>query len=368
MADKLRVGVILGGRSGEHEVSITSASCVLEAMDRDKYEIIPIGITKQGKWFAFGDVIGGLRAGTIEDCALPVALAAGSPGRGRLIAQDGAGRSQQLDVAFPILHGPYGEDGTLQGLLEMADIPYVGAGVLGSALAMDKVVAKTVLRAKGLPVVDYVVFSRRDWERDQGAIVKRVEALPYPLFVKPANLGSSVGISKVRDRRGLAAAIDLAARYDCKVLVERGVDAREIECSVLGNDAPIVSVPGEIVPCNEFYDYRAKYIDDRSELIIPARLSAEVAEKVRVLALTAFLALEVEGMARADFLVDRRNGTIYINELNTIPGFTPISMYPKLWEASGLAYPDLLDRLICLALERHAERARMETAWDLQGD
>ncbi len=367
MADKLRVGVILGGRSGEHEVSITSACCVIDAMDRDKYEVVPIGITKQGSWFAFGDVLGGLRSGMIEDRALSIALV-GEPSRRGIFAIDAsAPRWQELDVIFPVLHGPYGEDGTLQGLLEMVDIPYVGAGVLGSALAMDKVMTKVVLDAKGLPIVDYVTFLRRDWGRDRESTLKTLERkLPYPYFVKPANLGSSVGISKAHDREELIAAVDVAIRYDRRVLVERGLDVREIECGVLGNDEPIVSLPGEIVPCNEFYDYRAKYLDDRSDLIIPARLPEGVQGRIRQLAASTFLAVEAAGMARVDLFIDRNDGALYINELNTIPGFTPISMYPKLWEASGVSYPELIDRLISLALERHADRARLETSWDVR--
>jgi D-alanine-D-alanine ligase len=366
MADKLRVGVILGGRSGEHEVSVTSASCVIDAMDRDKYDVVPIGITKQGSWFAFGDVLGGLKSGTVEDRALPVALIGEPSRRGIFVVDGGASRWQELDVIFPVLHGPYGEDGTLQGLLEMVDIPYVGAGVLGSALSMDKVMTKVVLEAKGLPVVDYVTFLKRDWERDREGTLKAVESeFPYPCFIKPANLGSSVGISKAHDREELISSIDLATRYDRRVLVERSLDVREIECSVLGNDEPAVSLPGEIVPCNEFYDYRAKYIDDRSELIIPARLPEEVQSQIRQLAASTFLAVEASGMARVDLFIDRNDESLYINELNTIPGFTPISMYPKLWEASGVSYPELIDRLISLAIERHAERSLIETSWDV---
>lgn len=274
----------------------------------------------------------------------------------------------QVDVVFPVLHGPYGEDGTIQGLLELADIPYVGAGVLGSALGMDKALMKTVFKAKGLPVVDHLVIKRRDWETNSREVIQRIEkALGYPCFVKPANLGSSVGVSKVHGPAELPAALNLAARYDRKMLAERAVDAREIECSVLGNDDPIASVPGEIIPCNEFYDYEAKYIAGESELIIPADLPPAVTQQVRHLAIEAFLALDCAGMARVDFLLDKKTDQIYISELNTIPGFTPISMYPKLWEASGIPYPELIDRLIELALERYEDKSRSETSYDVGG-
>ena len=268
-------------------------------------------------------------------------------------------RFQPIDVVFPVLHGTFGEDGTVQGLLELADIPYVGAGVLASAAGMDKDVMKRLFRDAGLPVVPWELILRSDWESDPGAVRKRIEKeLRYPLFVKPVNLGSSVGISKVHDRRELAAALNLAAQYDRKILVEKGIDAREIECSVLGNDHPQASVPGEVVPVNEFYDYEAKYIKEGSELVIPARLTARQTKQVREVAIRAFQAVDGAGMGRVDFLLDRKTGKVYLNEINTIPGFTSISMYPKLWEASGIPYPQLLDRLIELALERHQEKSR----------
>ncbi len=350
MARKLKVGVIFGGKSGEHEVSLVSAQGIMNAMDKEKYEIIPIGIAKDGRWITSGDPMKVLESGMEEGIAsasLPSDL------------------FKEVDVIFPVLHGPYGEDGTIQGLLELADIPYVGAGVLGSALGMDKIAMKAIFRAHGLPVLDHLALKRKDWERDPEEMMRRIEErLGYPCFIKPANLGSSVGISKVHDRSELAPALELAASYDRKMLAERGVKAREIECSVLGNDDPIASVPGEIIPCREFYDYIAKYIDNRSELIIPAPLSPEMTKKVQELSIKAYLAIDCAGMARVDFLLDKDSGQLYIGEVNTIPGFTPISMYPKLWEASGISYSELIDRLIELALERHADKSRSRTSYD----
>ena len=370
---RLRVGVIYGGRSVEHEVSLVSARAVMQALDPRRYEVVPIGITRQGRW-----VLGG------SHCALPPdpsvrglvrlrnggrehALSAASrgaavrsaAGRGRASSPPG-----RLDVIFPVVHGTGGEDGTLQGLLDLADIPYVGAGVLGSALGMDKAMMKVIFREAGLPIVDHRVLRRRDLEGGRDRFVQTVEeAFGYPCFVKPANGGSSVGVSKAKRRADLLEAIDLAARYDRTIIVERGVDAREIECSVLGNDEPEVSVPGEIVPANEFYDYRAKYIDENSRLLIPAPLSEEQTRRVRDLSIRAFRALDLSGMARADFFLDRTSEAVFVNEVNTIPGFTPISMYPKLWEASGLPFPELVDRLIRLALERHREKKSLITSY-----
>jgi len=384
MAEKLRVGVIFGGQSGEHEVSLVSAQGIMQAMDKEKYEIIPIGITKEGRWLTSGEPMKLLQS---PSSALPASGADertggewAEPGTRELVPRDTCtepSRSRrdlvpgtretgfpQVDVVFPVLHGPYGEDGTVQGLLELADIPYVGAGVLGSALGMDKIAMKGIFRSYGLPVVEHLELKRKDWERDPEAMMELIEKkLGYPCFIKPANLGSSVGISKIHERSELAPALDLAARYDRRMLAEQAVNAREIECSVLGNDEPIASVPGEIVPCREFYDYIAKYIDDRSELIIPADLSPELTRRIQELAIAAFLAVDCAGMARVDFLLDRDTGELYVGELNTIPGFTPISMYPKLWEASGIPYSELIDRLIELALERHADNSRSETSY-----
>jgi D-alanine-D-alanine ligase len=363
---RVRVGVVYGGRSVEHEVSLVSARAIMRALDPERYDVVPIGISRQGRW-----VIGK------SHCALPpdpsvrglVRLRNGggavqkAGGRAARAAAGGALKGR-LDVVFPMVHGTGGEDGSLQGLLELAGIPYVGAGVLGSAIGMDKAMMKVAFAQAGLPIVDHRVLRGCDLEQDRGRFIRSVEsAFGYPCFVKPANGGSSVGISKAKDRRGLADGIDLAARYDRKVVVERAVDGREIECSVLGNDRPEASVPGEIVPSNEFYDYRAKYIDTGSRLLIPAPLSAEQAGRIRDLAVKAFRALDLCGMARVDFFLDRTSEAIFVNEVNTIPGFTPISMYPKLWEASGVTFPALVDRLVRLALERHAQKKRLITSY-----
>jgi D-alanine-D-alanine ligase len=333
---------------------------VINALDPAKYEILPIGITREGHWRA-GLGAQQLLAKVLES-GQPVTPSADPTGPKLLPlapAMLSNTRIPSLDVVFPILHGTFGEDGTVQGLLELADVPYVGAGVLASATGMDKDVMKRLFRDAGLPVVPWELILRSDWESHPGAVRKRIErSLRYPLFVKPVNMGSSVGISKVHARRELAAALNLSAQYDRKILVEKGIDAREIECSVLGNDYPQASVPGEVVPVNEFYDYEAKYIKEGSELVIPAQLTARQTKQVREVAIRAFQAVDGAGMGRVDFLLDRKTGKVYLNEINTIPGFTSISMYPKLWEASGIPYPQLLDRLIELALERYQEKSR----------
>ncbi|WP_448596072.1 D-alanine--D-alanine ligase family protein [Thermoflexus hugenholtzii] len=369
MKRRIRVGVLFGGRSGEHEVSLLSAQSVIRALDKTKYEVIPIGITKEGRWLTRGDPMKALTGGAVTmadligtepvvepESAAPLARAE----RRELIPGVHADGIPQVDVIFPVLHGPFGEDGTIQGLLELADIPYVGAGVLASAVGMDKAVMKDVFRAHGLPVARYIVVFRREWERDPEGVMERVEReIGFPCFVKPACLGSSVGVSKVKRREELPAALAEAARYGRKVLVERAIPSpREIEVSVLGNEDPIASVPGEVIPAGEFYDYAAKYLDDRTQLVIPAPLEEELAERVRALAIAAFRAIDACGMARVDFLLSRETGELVVNEINTIPGFTAVSMYPRLWEASGLPYPALLDRLIELALERYADRRR----------
>jgi D-alanine-D-alanine ligase len=368
MVRKLRVGVLFGGRSGEHEVSLVSAQSVMSALDTSKYDIIPLGITKEGQWLTAGEPMRVLQAKAEETRA--VAQRGPHRGSGGLVPSTlqlipGTERTDipYVDVIFPVLHGPYGEDGTVQGLLELAGIPYVGAGVLGSATAMDKAMAKAVFRNHGLPCADYLLVMRWAWEENPEMVAEQVlQRVGYPCFVKPANLGSSVGVSKVHQASELAPALDLAACYDRRLLVEKAVNAREIECSVLGNDHPIASVLGEIVPKREFYDYVAKYHDESTGLIIPADLPGDKAAEIQELAVRAFLALDCAGMARADFFLCRDTGQVYLNELNTIPGFTSVSMYPKLWEASGLPYPRLLDRLIELALERNQDRGRMATS------
>lgn len=369
--------MIYGGRSGEHEVSLASAAAVFQNLDPDRYESVAIRIEKDGRWALPGeppkvmkaaDVIKDRGAGADAGGAREAHLVA-HPGGDTLLTVDRTHGQPTvsglaLDVVFPVLHGPYGEDGTVQGLLELANVPYVGAGVLASAVGMDKAAMKLVFAARGLPICDYEVVLKRDWQRDERAIMTRIAArVGFPVFVKPANLGSSVGISKAKHAAELRTAIDLAAEFDRKIVVEAAVPrAREIEVAVLGNDEPEASIPGEILPSREFYDYEAKYIDEGSTSVIPAPLTDAQVEEVRTLAVGAFKAIDGAGMARVDFLLAGDSGIMYLNEVNTIPGFTTISMYGKLWEASGLPYPRLLDRLIALALERHAEKQTLRTS------
>lgn len=374
MTRKLRVGVIFGGQSGEHEVSIISARAVMAGLDRDRYEVVPIGITKNGRWIAGEHAPARLEA-EADPALLPggpqeagmthdaLRHTAGGPAgdassaRGALTTVDSQfsilNAASSIDVVFPVLHGPRGEDGTVQGLLELAGVPYVGCGVLASAVGMDKAMMKHAFAAAGLPLLPWLLVRRIDWEREPQLQIERIEAqLTYPVFVKPANMGSSVGISKARDRVQLERGMVEAARYDRRIVVEQGIDAREIEVSVLGNDEPQASVPGEVVPSNEWYDYTAKYLGGESQILIPAPVPTERREQIRRLGIRAFQAVDGGGLARVDFLLDRSNGTLYINEVNTMPGFTPVSMYAKMWEASGLSYVRLLDRLIELALDR----------------
>ncbi|MFI5272161.1 MAG: D-alanine--D-alanine ligase family protein [Ktedonobacterales bacterium] len=369
MSAKLRVGVIFGGRSGEHAVSVASAASVIEALDNTKYDVVPIGITADGRWLAGADPRRMLTGAAMHEAAasphsaVTAVTMTGDPTRKGLVAAAGDAE-RPLDVVIPVLHGTYGEDGTLQGLLEMAGVAYAGCGVLGSALGMDKEKAKMVFQAAGLSVVDWVVARRHDYERDVEALCDRIERrFAYPVFVKPANLGSSVGVGKAHDRAELRACLAGALEYDRKAIVEPGINCRELECGVLGNDEPIASVVGEVVPSSEFYDYRAKYVDNASRLYIPAEVPDEVATHIREMAVAAFLALDLSGLARVDFFLDRDSGAVYVNEVNTMPGFTQISMYPKLWEASGIAYPELLDRLIQLGIERHADTLRNRTSF-----
>jgi D-alanine-D-alanine ligase len=367
MKKRIRVGVVFGGRSSEHEVSLVSATSVIQALDKKKYEVVPIGITKEGRWLSSSTTLALLKSGKGLDKA-PERVLLPDPTQKSLVEfrSDGLSTTNEpLDVVFPVLHGPYGEDGTIQGLFDLANVPYVGAGVLGSALGMDKVLQKQVFERFGLPVTEYRFFLLKEYKSSPKAWVKEIEgAFPYPCFVKPANLGSSVGIAKAHSRKELQKAILAAGRYDRKILVERGVEnAREIECGVLGNDDPRASVPGEVIPSNEFYDYDAKYVDGKSEIVIPARIPERVKKKIQDIAIKAFKAIDCSGMARVDFLVTRDNNEVFICEVNTIPGFTSISMYPKLWEASGLPYPKLLDTLIDLALERHVEKSKLRTTY-----
>ncbi|HKM17370.1 MAG: D-alanine--D-alanine ligase [Firmicutes bacterium] len=351
---KLRVGVIFGGRSGEHEVSLMSAKSVISALDPQKYEVIPLAIDKKGKWLLPKD------AAKMLDSTVAPKLSVDNPimeSEQLPLVPDPDAKTPFLDVIFPVLHGPHGEDGTVQGLLELANIAYVGAGVLGSAVSMDKAMMRSVFAQAGLPVVKWETIARKHWERDPSPIISRIEGeIGYPCFVKPANLGSSVGISKAPSREQLVEAVNLACEFDRRVVVEEALNKpREIECSVLGNDDPIVSVPGEIIPANEFYDYEAKYISEESQLIIPAEVSPEQRQLLEEYSIRAFKAVDCAGMARVDFFITEDQEVI-VNEINTIPGFTKISMYPKLWEVSGIGYGELLDRLIELALERHEDR------------
>lgn len=365
MDRKLRVGVIFGGRSGEHEVSLMSARSVLSVLDPQRYEVTQVGITQEGAWLTGENVLEGLESGRFEHLQLATLLPDPAWAGIQIIHKSEHGNILEmltnLDVIFPVLHGTYGEDGTLQGLLEMADVAYVGAGVLGSSVGMDKGVFQSVMQSNDIPIVETMVVLRQEIVDHVDAIITRAEAMaPYPLFTKPANLGSSVGVSKCQNRADLLEGIMEAARYDRRILIQRGVNAREIEVSVLGNDAPEASVPGEIIPSREYYSYEAKYEDGASELLIPAPIPEATFQQARQLAVRAYKAIDCQGMARVDFLLDKDNGELYLNELNTIPGFTSISMYPKLWEACGLPYPKLVDRLIELALERKADSQKTE--------
>jgi D-alanine-D-alanine ligase len=380
--------VLYGGRSGEHEVSLASAAAVFAHLDKKRYEAVPIRIEKDGRWCLADKAPTAMSAAeVIEQARLDAARPLRSGREVHMIARPSeetvlsidrsatrVGRDEDLgratvtglnlDVIFPVLHGPYGEDGTIQGLLELANVPYVGAGVLASAVGMDKAIMKLVFSAHGLPVCPYRVVLRHEWDANGEPTLDALEkALGYPMFVKPANLGSSVGISKAKDHEELSRALDLAGSYDRKIVVEAAVpEAREIECAVLGNDEPEASVAGEVIPSREFYDYEAKYMDDRSQVVIPADLKPAHAEQIRQLSIAAFRAIDCAGMARVDFLLSRSSGEVFVNEVNTIPGFTTISMYSKLWAASGVEYDALLDRLVSLALERHANKQQLRTS------
>ena len=356
---KVRVAVLFGGQSGEHDVSLRSAETVMGALDPDRYDVVPVGITREGRWLTKGDPFAALtatsplfalgdgstaspEADVPAESAVPALLAGG------------------IDVVFPVLHGPMGEDGTVQGLLELTGVPYVGAGVLGSSLAMDKAMTKSILAQHGLPQAPWRLITRKEWERDPDTCAEWIgEILGWPCFVKPANMGSSVGVVKAHDPSEFPAAMHEASRFDRRVVVEKGIDARELEISVLGNDEPIASIVGEIIPSNEFYDYNAKYVDDNSELLVPAPIDRGTMAEIQEMAITAFHALDLAGMARIDFFMERNTDQIYINEVNTIPGFTAISMYPRLWQASGIPLDELVDRLIGLALERALERRHL---------
>jgi len=383
---KLRVGVIYGGRSGEHEVSVASAASVIKHLDRTRYEPVAIRIEKDGRWtipdrpptaISAAEVIEqakthsprSLRPGR-ETVMLPhpgedtvLTIERRPAVRGDHDVEQAVVTGVGLDVVFPVLHGPYGEDGTVQGLLELANVPYVGPGVMASAVGMDKAAMKVMFAARGLPVCAWRAFTRADWDANRSGVDDALRTLGLPVFVKPANLGSSVGISKVKADADLAPAIEQALEFDRKIIVEAAVpEAREIECAVLGNHTPQASLPGEVIPSREFYDYEAKYLDHNSRTEIPAALTPEQVAEIQKLAIEAFRSIDAAGMSRVDFLLSRTTGVIYVNEINTIPGFTTISMYSKMWDASGVGYGALVDRLIQLALERHADKQRLRTS------
>ncbi len=376
MTRKIRVGLIFGGKSGEHEVSLASAQSVARAIDKDTYEVVLIGITKQGRWLAGGNALKQLAASSPTPLLAPIEETV-TNGNGKTMnstelvpsASNGIANASPLatiDVAFPLVHGPFGEDGTIQGLLELADVAYVGAGVAASAVGMDKALMKAIFRSNNLPVVDWMVILRRDWESQPEETIRRIEsAFGYPCFVKPANLGSSVGVTKAHNWDELAQALATAAQFDRKLIAERSAEnAREIECSVLGNDEPIASTPGEVMPKREFYDYAAKYSSEAgTDLIVPADLSPEMTCAVQEMAIRAFKAIDGSGLARVDFFLERATNKLILNEINTIPGFTAVSMYPRMWEKSGLSYSALIDRLIQLALERHADKRKSKTTY-----
>ncbi|MGG1552847.1 D-alanine--D-alanine ligase [Paenibacillus ferrarius] len=380
MSRKIRIGLIYGGKSGEHDVSLQTALAVMKAVDFQKYEITPFYISKKGEWQS-GPALGA-PAASVEELTFQAGKALEAPSGSALAplfsavqpkgdvsisAADEAAEAPGIDVVVPLLHGTFGEDGTIQGLLEMANIPYVGAGVLASAVGMDKVMMKKVFAQEGLPQCVFRHFTRHEWEKNRAYHLMELEtAVGYPCFVKPANLGSSVGISKARNQEELIAAVQFAFQYDRKVIVEENIDAREIEVAVLGNDEPLASVAGEIVSSNEFYDYKAKYKDGKSVMVIPAEIPSDAAEEIRNLAIRAFLALDGSGLSRVDFFYGKTDGKIYINEINTMPGFTPFSMYPLLWQETGKPYTELLDDLIRLALERHAAKQQIQYSFDTE--
>ena len=376
MKRKIRVGVIFGGRSGEHEVSLRSGRAVIDAIEHKKYEVIPIAITKMGQWLSPAEALSLLPQATAELLSKEMGESrealtiVGDPSRSGLVAfaaNGGRTHTMPMDVVFPVLHGTYGEDGTIQGLFEMADVPYVGCGVLASSCGMDKVAMKMLFREAGLPICKHLWFLRAEWERQRAVTLRRVAGeLGFPCFVKPANLGSSVGVSKATDRRTLEAAIDLAARYDRKVIVEEGLDAREIECAVIGNDEPEASLPGEYIVHNKqgaFLDYTEKYTNTgHVEFVVPSPISKSLTARIRRMSVEAFKAIDGTGLSRVDFFLQRETNKVFINELNTSPGLTEVSGYPKLWAASGLTFKQVIDRLIQLAVERHKDKSRNKTS------
>lgn len=364
MSDKKRVMVIFGGQSTEHEVSRLSATSIINNIDRSKFDVVMVGITKEGRWLPYNGPVEKIASGEWEEIAINGLIESVPKGENiinAIVSRSASSEAlinseekRQVDVVFPVLHGCKGEDGTIQGLFEMAGIPYVGCGVLGSALGMDKIYAKIMFEKAGIPQADYLYFTRKEIKEDVNSAADVIEKkFEYPVFIKPSNAGSSVGVSKAHNRKELIDALNLAAKYDRKVLIEEFINGREVECAVLGNDNPVASTVGEIIPSNEFYDYNAKYIDGSSKTVIPADLPTETISKIREYAVKAFKALDCSGLSRVDFFVHKESGEVYINEINTMPGFTNISMYPMLWEASGISYSELIEKLIDLAIERY---------------
>lgn len=368
MANKTRVAVVFGGRSGEHEVSIVSAKNIMEAMDREKYDVIPIGITKDGKWLSGENAINAFQTGNYSGLT-EVSLNTKSGANELLHLSGNTYEIMNVDIFFPALHGPFGEDGTIQGLFEMANVPYTGCGVLASSVGMDKLMTKAVWDQAGLPIIPYVGVNKRAWDMTSEDVIQKIEdELDYPVFVKPANMGSSVGISKAKNREDLRKAMDLACQFDHRILVEKGLDVRELECAVLGNDDPQIASVGEVLVGGEFYDYNDKYIDGKSSTQVPADIPSSLAQEVQEIALRAYKVLDCSGLARVDIFFDKKTKGLHLNEINTLPGFTSISMYPKMWEKSGIPYAKLIDKIIELGFEKHAQKNENKVSFDNAGD
>ena len=368
MSNKTRVAVVFGGRSGEHEVSIVSAKNIIEAIDRDKYEVIPIGITKEGKWLSGEHAIEAFQSGDYSGLT-EVTLNTTSGSNELIHLSRGTYEKLHVDIFFPALHGPFGEDGTIQGLFEMANVPYTGCGVLSSSVGMDKLITKAIWEQAGLPIIPYIGINKKAWDLNPNEVIRKIEnELDYPIFVKPANMGSSVGISKVKNRENLGEAINLASQFDHRILVEKGLEVRELECAVLGNEEPHIAHVGEVLVGGEFYDYNDKYIDGKSSTQVPADIPQSLERKVQDMALKAYKVLDCSGLARVDVFYDKKTHNLYLNEINTMPGFTAISMYPKMWQESGIPYAELIDKIIKLGFEKHAQKNEKKVSFDEAGD
>jgi len=368
MANKIRVAVVFGGRSGEHEVSVVSAKNIIETMDKEKYDVIQVGITKAGKWLSGENAVEAFKNGDYEGLT-EVSLNVKSGSNELLILSGENCKKEKLDIFFPAMHGPYGEDGTIQGLFEMANIPYTGCGVLASSVGMDKLTTKAVWEQAGLPVTPYIGTTKLEWDNDkEGVILKAENKLDYPIFVKPANMGSSVGISKAKNRNELEKAINLACQFDHRILIEKGLKIRELECAVLGNEEPQIARVGEVLVGGEFYDYNDKYVNGKSETQVPANISESLEKEVQKIAIQAYKTLDCSGLSRVDLFYDEATKALYLNEINTLPGFTSISMYPKMWKESGIPYKELIDKIIDLGFERHKRKNEKKISFDEAGD